>query len=94
MRTLSAALLIAAAAAISVRHRALTPAKFAASNAARVGMHSAHIAKALHHAPLSVPVVPNNNQQDFEYIGTIGVGTPLQDFEVIWDTVRADGALD
>ena len=77
------ALLTASSTAVPVRRQPLTPERFARGNAARAARHHAHVARSL---GVAVPVVPNRNLEDFEYLGEIGIGTPPQNFDVVYDT--------
>jgi len=77
------ALLAVAASAVPVRRQPLTVERFSRGNAARAARHHAHVSRT---QGLGVPVVPNQNLGDFEYLGEIGIGTPVQSFDVVYDT--------
>lgn len=87
----AAALASPAAETIPLTHNLQTPAMYRRANAARKAHHARHIAARLKgtslevRAPEPVPV-PQWNLEDFEYLGTVKIGTPPQDFSVVMDT--------
>jgi hypothetical protein len=91
----------ALAARVPVRRVLQTPEQFRAAAAARAAHHQNIIARRAENTPGfkemtnytapgkgkgDDPVIPNWNLYDFEYLGEISIGTPLQTFEVVWDT--------
>ena len=93
-----AARLVAAAAVVAVVAGTQEPLKRKLLSAQRAV--SATEARAAHHArtirarlaaaagtPVdAVPIVPNFDSDDFEYLGPVGVGTPPVSFNVVYDT--------
>lgn len=86
----------ATASRVPLRRVMQTPERFRASAAARAAHHQKLIARLADQNNLGFvditnysapdPIIPNWNLYDFEYLGPISIGTPLQTFEVVYDT--------